>query len=178
MKLDCLVIAAHPDDAEISVGGTLLKLAAAGKKTGIIDVTRGEMGTRGTATDRATESAKASELLGLSFRHNLDAGDGRIVVTPELRERTASQLRHTIEKVAEKAARVEANRSGSGRRHERRCNHALFPRGGAQERSLGPLPYMARFGTDWIDDLLRDLDPFAPEHVHCALSEHTRPLPS
>ena len=93
-------------------------------------------------------------------------------------ERTASQLRHTIEKVAEKAARVEANRSGSGRRHVRRCNHALFPRGGAQERSLGPLPYMARFGTDWIDDLLRDLDPFAPEHVHCALSEHTRPLPS
>ena len=93
MKLDCLVIAAHPDDAEISVGGTLLKLAAAGKKTGIIDVTRGEMGTRGTASDRATESAKASELLGLSFRHNLDAGDGRIVVTPELRERTAALIR-------------------------------------------------------------------------------------
>ena len=46
MKLDCLVIAARPDDAEISVGGTLLKLAAAGKKTGIVDVTRGELGTR------------------------------------------------------------------------------------------------------------------------------------
>jgi bacillithiol biosynthesis deacetylase BshB1 len=93
MKLDCLVIAAHPDDAEISVGGTLLTLAAAGKKIGIIDVTRGEMGTRGSATDRATEAAKASELLGLSMRHNLDAGDGRITVTPELRERTAALIR-------------------------------------------------------------------------------------
>ena len=93
MKLDCLVIAAHPDDAEISVGGTLLKLAAAGKKTGVVDVTRGELGTRGTAEDRAQESSRASELLGLSFRHNLDAGDGRVVVTPELRERLASIIR-------------------------------------------------------------------------------------
>ena len=73
MKLDCLVIAAHPDDAEISVGGTLLKLAQAGKKTGIVDVTRGELGTRGSAEDRALECSKASELLGLSVRNNLDA---------------------------------------------------------------------------------------------------------
>jgi len=100
MNLDCLVIAAHPDDAEISVGGTLLKLAAAGKKTGIVDVTRGELGTRGTAEDRAQESSRASELLGLSFRHNLDAGDGRVVVTPELRERLAALIReHTPELV-------------------------------------------------------------------------------
>ena len=82
MKLDCMVIAAHPDDAEISVGGTLLKLAQAGKQVGVVDVTRGELGTRGTVEDRARESAAASELLGLSVRHNLDAGDGRVVVTP------------------------------------------------------------------------------------------------
>ena len=93
MKLDCLVIAAHPDDAEISVGGTLLKLTQAGKKVGVVDVTRGELGTRGTAEDRARESAAASEILGLSVRHNLDAGDGRVVVTPELRERLAAIIR-------------------------------------------------------------------------------------
>ena len=86
-------------------------------------------------------------------------------------ERTANQLREKIRKVAEKAARVQANSSGHGRRHERRCSHALFPRGGPQERSLGPLPYIARFGTDWIKDLLRGLDAFAPEHIHCALSD-------
>lgn len=93
MKLDCLVIAAHPDDAEISVGGTLLKLAQAGKKTGIVDVTRGELGTRGSAEDRALECSKASELLGLSVRHNLDAGDGRVSVTPALREELAALIR-------------------------------------------------------------------------------------
>ncbi|MCH2107383.1 MAG: bacillithiol biosynthesis deacetylase BshB1, partial [Planctomycetes bacterium] len=93
MKLDCLVIAAHPDDAEISVGGTLLKLAQAGKRVGVVDVTRGELGTRGTVEDRARETATASELLGLSVRHNLDAGDGRVVVTPALRERLAAIIR-------------------------------------------------------------------------------------
>ena len=96
MKLDCLVIAAHPDDAEISVGGTLLRLTQAGKAVGVVDVTKGELGTRGTVEDRARESAAASELLGLSVRHNLDAGDGRVVITPELRERLAAIIReHT-----------------------------------------------------------------------------------
>ena len=93
MKLDCLVIAAHPDDAEISVGGTLLRLTQAGKKVGVVDVTRGEMGTRGTAESRALECSNASELLGLSVRHNLDAGDGRVHVTPALREELAGIIR-------------------------------------------------------------------------------------
>ena len=57
MKLDVLVVAAHPDDAEICVGGTLLLAKAAGKRIGIVDMTRGEMGTRGTAEDRAREVA-------------------------------------------------------------------------------------------------------------------------
>ena len=52
MKLDVLVVAAHPDDAEISVGGTMLLLSRAGRKVGIVDLTRGELGTRGTAADR------------------------------------------------------------------------------------------------------------------------------
>ena len=93
MKLDCLVIAAHPDDAEIAVGGTLLKLAQAGKQIGVVDVTRGELGTRGTPEDRAREAAAASELLGLAVRHNLDAGDGRVEATTVLRERLAAIIR-------------------------------------------------------------------------------------
>ena len=93
MKLDCLVIAAHFDDAEITGGGTFLKLAQAGKKIGVVDITRGELGTRGTAESRALEYSKASELLGLSVRHNLDAGEDRISVTPALREDLADVIR-------------------------------------------------------------------------------------
>jgi bacillithiol biosynthesis deacetylase BshB1 len=81
MKLDALVVAAHPDDAEISVGGTLLRLVDAGKRVGIVDVTRGEMGSRGTQAERDAETAAASALIGVSMRTNLGAPDGRVQVT-------------------------------------------------------------------------------------------------
>jgi N-acetylglucosamine malate deacetylase 1 len=75
-KLDLLAIAAHPDDVEISAGGTMAKLIAAGKECGIADLTRGELGTRGTAETRAKEAARASEVLRLSVRENLGLEDG------------------------------------------------------------------------------------------------------
>ena len=93
MKLDVLVVAAHPDDAEICVGGTILKLVRAGKKVGIVDATRGEMGTRGTADDRAREVAAANALMKLAVRHNLDLGDGRVEVTLTAREKLAALMR-------------------------------------------------------------------------------------
>ncbi len=76
MKLDVLVFAAHPDDAEMSCGGTICKLIDQGKKVGIIDLTRGELGTRGSAELRKKEAAKASEIMGLSVRKNLGFRDG------------------------------------------------------------------------------------------------------
>lgn len=93
MKLDVLVVAAHPDDAEICVGGTILRLVAAGKRVGIVDLTRGEMGTRGTADDRAREVAAANAMLRLAVRHNLDLGDGRVEVSLSARERLAALMR-------------------------------------------------------------------------------------
>lgn len=75
MKLDILVLAAHPDDAELSCGGTLLDAAAKGKKTGVIDFTRGEMGSRGTPELRIQEAEAASRILGLSVRENLGFRD-------------------------------------------------------------------------------------------------------
>ena len=93
MKLDLLVVAAHPDDAEISVGGTLLHLARAGRKVGVVDLTRGEMGTRGTASDRARETEAANAILGLSIRHNLELPDSRVEATIEARERLAAIVR-------------------------------------------------------------------------------------
>jgi bacillithiol biosynthesis deacetylase BshB1 len=76
LKLDILAIAAHPDDAELSCSGTLLKMAAQGKKIGVLDLTRGELGTRGTAEIRDREAAAASEILGLQVRVNLGYKDG------------------------------------------------------------------------------------------------------
>ncbi|OHX67887.1 bacillithiol biosynthesis deacetylase BshB1 [Flammeovirga pacifica] len=75
MKLDILAIVAHPDDVELSCSGTLVKAIQQGKKVGIVDMTRGEMGTRGTPELRMEEAAKASEILGLSVRENLGFAD-------------------------------------------------------------------------------------------------------
>lgn len=76
MKLDILALGAHPDDVEMSCSGTLLAAVAAGKKVGVVDFTRGELGTRGTPAIRATEAAAASLILGLSARENLGLPDG------------------------------------------------------------------------------------------------------
>ncbi len=76
MKLDILVFAVHPDDAELGCSGTILKHIAAGKKVGIVDLTRGELGTRGTAESRDQESADSARILGLHVRENLGMRDG------------------------------------------------------------------------------------------------------
>ncbi|UOR06981.1 bacillithiol biosynthesis deacetylase BshB1 [Hymenobacter aerilatus] len=76
MKLNILAIAAHPDDVEMSCAGTLLAATAVGKTIGIVDLTRGELGTRGTPETRAAEAAEASQILGVSVRENLGLPDG------------------------------------------------------------------------------------------------------
>ena len=76
MKLDVLVMAAHPDDAELACSGTILSLIRQGKKVGIVDFTRGELGTRGTPEIRLAESAEATKIMGLHARENLEIRDG------------------------------------------------------------------------------------------------------
>lgn len=76
MKLDILVLAAHPDDAEISCGGTIAKHISLGHTVGIVDFTRGELGTRGTPETRAQEAKQAAEILGVDIRDNLGLADG------------------------------------------------------------------------------------------------------
>ncbi len=76
MKLDILVFAVHPDDAELGCAGTILKHIALGKKVGIVDFTRGELGTRGTAEIRDEEAADSAKILGLHVRENLRLKDG------------------------------------------------------------------------------------------------------
>ncbi len=76
MKLDILAFAAHPDDVEIAASGTVIKHIKQGKKVGIVDLTRGELGTRGSADLRDEEAKRSAKIMGLSARHNLDLGDG------------------------------------------------------------------------------------------------------
>src|SRR5215510_1022891 len=93
LRLDVLAIAAHPDDVELTVGGTLIKLARMGYKTGAIDLTRGESGTRGKPEIRAAEAERAAQLLGLSVRENLDLGDARVWANEESRVKLVRALR-------------------------------------------------------------------------------------
>ncbi|WP_339895381.1 bacillithiol biosynthesis deacetylase BshB1 [uncultured Algibacter sp.] len=79
MKLDVLAFGAHPDDVELGCGGTIAKEVANGKKVGIIDLTRGELGTRGTAETRDEEAFNAAKILGVSVRENLGFADGFFV---------------------------------------------------------------------------------------------------
>ncbi len=83
MNLDILVFAAHPDDAELSMGGTISKLTKAGLKVGIVDLTRGELGTRGTAETRQREAFNAGITLKIALRENLGIPDGEIENTKE-----------------------------------------------------------------------------------------------
>lgn len=76
MKLDILAIGAHPDDVELGCGATVAKMVAEGKKVGILDLTKGELGTRGTAETRKQEAAEAAQILGVEFRENLGFRDG------------------------------------------------------------------------------------------------------
>ena len=96
---DVLAIAAHRDDVEQTCGGTLLHMAARGLRTAILDLTRGEAGTRGTAEDRAREAAEAARLLGVSWREALDLPDGAIENTQESRTKIVRVLREVRPRV-------------------------------------------------------------------------------
>jgi LmbE family N-acetylglucosaminyl deacetylase len=93
MSLDILAIAAHRDDVEQTCGGTLLKMAERGHRTGILDLTEGEMGTRGSADERAREAAEAARILRVSWREALDIPDGRVENNWENRLKVARVIR-------------------------------------------------------------------------------------
>jgi bacillithiol biosynthesis deacetylase BshB1 len=100
MKLDLLAIAAHPDDVELTCGGTVIKMADRGYSVGIVDLTRGEMGTRGNARTRLREAAAAARLMGVVHRENLGLPDAHIEVNSRTKYRIAGRIRelrpHTV----------------------------------------------------------------------------------
>jgi len=93
MELDALAFGAHADDAELGCGGTLIRLGASGYKTGIIALTRGEMGTRGTPEIRAREFGESAEIMGLATHKMLDIVDARVEVTWENKLKVIEEIR-------------------------------------------------------------------------------------
>jgi bacillithiol biosynthesis deacetylase BshB1 len=99
INVDILAVFAHPDDMELTVGGTLLKMKSLGYKTGALDVTGGEMGTRGTPEGRAEEADEAARILKLDVRENLGLSDGHVFVDEESRVKLVRVLRRLKPKV-------------------------------------------------------------------------------
>lgn len=109
---DLISIGAHPDDVEVGTGGVLLKMAQAGFKTGIIYLTRGEMGTGGTPAVRADEALKAAQILQTDLLETLDFGDTKVVDTPEHRNIVAALIR----KYRPRVLLAPWNKGGHGKR--------------------------------------------------------------
>jgi bacillithiol biosynthesis deacetylase BshB1 len=93
LKLDILAFAAHPDDVELSCAGTLLRHIQAGKKVGVVDLTQGELGSRGSVALRKEEAAKASAILGIHYRHNLGMRDGFFTIDEAHQRLIIEQIR-------------------------------------------------------------------------------------
>src|SRR5258708_250173 len=98
-SVEILAIGAHRDDIELTCGGTLIKAAKGGHRTAILDLTGGEMGTKGSAPERAAEAAKAGSILGCAIRENLGLPDAGIENTPTTRERLARVIRRLAPRI-------------------------------------------------------------------------------
>jgi bacillithiol biosynthesis deacetylase BshB1 len=98
-QLDVLAIFSHPDDAELTAAGTLMKLKSLGYRTGVLDMTRGEMGTRGTIEQRAAEAQEAARIMRLDARLNLAQPDGHVLLTDDARRAMVRVLREVRPRV-------------------------------------------------------------------------------
>ncbi|MCW9096329.1 MAG: bacillithiol biosynthesis deacetylase BshB1 [Ignavibacteriaceae bacterium] len=99
MNLDVLIFAAHPDDAELSMGGTIARFTSKGLKVGVVDLTRGEMSTRGNTKTRTKETEAASKVLKLKIRENLDLPDGEISISQNSLKKVIILLRNYKPKI-------------------------------------------------------------------------------
>lgn len=99
MNLDVLIFTAHPDDAEISIGGTIAKFTDNGYKVGVVDLTQGELGTRGTKVTRKNEATDASNILKLSYRTNLKIPDGKVKFSDKYLNLLVTEIRKTKPKI-------------------------------------------------------------------------------
>ena len=149
MATDVLVFAAHPDDAELNCGGTIAALVAEGKSVAIIDLTQGEMGTRGTIETRKNEAEAASEILGVSYRTNLDLGDSFVENTRD------NQL-----KIIKEVRKLRPHLCITGAPHDRHPDH-----GKATQLCIDALFYSGLAKIEVNDENGNALKPWRPAHI-------------
>lgn len=148
-------------------------LSILGRDTAAVLRARGEFPAPQAETEPPV-IARLRECTARSARELVELRDELAALDPSLvvqLKKSAAQIEDLGATLAEKAARVHGNRSGKGRRHERRVSNLFFPRGEPQERLLGPLPFVARFGEEWLHELAFEHDPFAPVHLVVHLGE-------
>lgn len=155
-ELDVLGIFSHPDDAELSVAGTLLRLKSLGYRTGVLDMTRGEMGTRGTPEIRHHEALEAARIMKLDTRLNLDQPDGHIWLTEEARTSMVRMLRTYNPKVVLTTPADDPHPD-----HSNTC-HIV--------REAARLATMARYDEEGNQAAVR-----MPAIMHSVFSRHTAP---
>ncbi|MBO6792387.1 MAG: bacillithiol biosynthesis deacetylase BshB1 [Balneolaceae bacterium] len=165
MKLDVLVFAAHPDDAELNAGGTIASLVTEGKKVGIIDLTKGEMGTRGTVETRQIEVDNASKVLGIHYRSNLDLGDSILENNRENQTKIIEELRKLRPDLCLLGAPTD--RHPDHGKATRLCMDALFYAGLAKfESSIDTQPWRPTTIVHYMQDR-----PFEPDFI-VDISDH------
>jgi bacillithiol biosynthesis deacetylase BshB1 len=183
MKLDLLAFGAHPDDAELSCAGTLLVEAARGHRIGIADLTRGELGTRGSAEQREQEAAEASRILGLDYRCNLGLPDGFFGVGREEVEAVIRVIRRCQPRVV--LAPAEHDRHPDHGRAARLLEEACFLSGlsriptqeedGTEQQPWRPLSVYHYVQDRWIQPaLVVDITAFMGRKLEAVLAYGTQ----
>jgi len=166
INVDVLAIFAHPDDLELAVGGTLFKLKSLGYKTGALDITRGEMGTRGTKEIRANEAHEAAKILKLDARENLGLPDGHVFVTHETRTELVRILRNAKPKVilthqSEDSHPDHHNIAQLVRESARLASLTKYDEAFGQERITAPIVAHSIFSRRILPSFIVDVSEFA-----------------
>ena len=177
-KLDILAFAAHPDDVELAASGTILKHISMGKKVGIVDLTRGEMGTRGSAEQRDQEAAEASKVLGVHFRENLMLADCFFEVNEHSLNKIIEQIRRFKPKVV--LCNAVSDRHPDHGRASELVSRACFLSGlskvkttfhGASQQHYRPYAVYHYIQDHWLNpDFVVDISAFYDKKIESILS--------
>lgn len=176
VELDVLAVFSHPDDAELSVSGTLLKLKSLGYRTGVLDMTRGEMGTRGSPELRAKEALEAARILRLDVRLNLGQPDGHIWPTEEARTAVVRVIRSHKPKVLmtthwDDPHPDHANTSRIVREAARLATMARYDEEGNQDAARMPAIMHSLFSRHVVPSFIVDVSDFVEEKM-AAIKAH------
>ena len=176
IDLDVLAVFSHPDDAELSVSGTLLKLNSLGYRTGVLDMTRGEMGTRGTAEMRAREALEAARIMKLDVRLNLEQPDGHIWLTEEARTALVRVIRSHKPKILltahwEDPHPDHSNTSRIVRESARLATMARYDEAGSQKPVKMPSIMHSLFSRHVVPSFIVDVSDFVGEKM-AAIEAH------